>query len=153
MRLDQHLDPELVLTGVDAADATAAIRIFARHLAEKRKTLDPGVVEQELLERERSHSTSMGQGIAIPHATVDGPEAPVLMIARAGRPVPFGPPEDEPAWFFFVLLSPPGLEREHIRILARICRLIRDPALLKALRDAEEAQILSTIGRADRARG
>ena len=77
------------------------------------------------------------------------PEA-VLMVALAPEPVQFGPPETEPVGVFFVLISPPGHEGQHIKLLARICRLVRHPGFMEELRSAPDgAAAVEVIERVD----
>ncbi len=97
------------------------------------------VIAAKLLERERSHPTVMGAGLAIPHATIPGMPAPAIGVALARDPVDFGPADAEPVRVFFVLLSPPGREREHVKLLARICRLARHDDFIDQLEQAEDA--------------
>lgn len=150
MRLTDHLRPDLILPELDASGLAPVVRALAGHLEEHVPGISRSDLEEALLEREKAHTTAMGEGIAVPHATISGLEEPVLFVARAGEPVPFGPPESEPVWIFFVLLSPPGRAREHIKLLARICRLVRHPGFLDDLREAGDAdEILGVIEAVD----
>ena len=107
------------------------------------------VIAEKLLERERTHSTVIGSGLAIPHATVPGLPEPVIGVAIAADPVRFGPPGTDLVRLFFVLLSPPGREREHVKLLARICRLAQHDDFLDQLEgaddDASVIQIIQSI--------
>ena len=78
------------------------------------------MIADKLLERERAHTTMIGSGPAIPHATVPDLPEPVIGVALARDPISFGPPGTDPVRLLFVLLSPPGKEREHVKTLARI---------------------------------
>lgn len=150
MRLTEYLDPDLVFTGVDGTDVDAILGDFSTRLAEHRSEISRDELESALVEREKVHTTTLGRGVAIPHATIAGPEEPVLMVARAREEIQFGPPETDPVLFFFVLVSPPGREREHIKLLARICRLVRAPGFMDELREARDPrEILEVIERTD----
>ena len=108
------------------------------------------IIRDKLLERERVHPTVMGSGLAIPHATVPGLDAPVIGVALARESVPFGGEGGEPARLFFVLLSPPGHEREHVKLLARICRLVRHQGIIDELEAAPDAaHVLEVIESVD----
>jgi mannitol/fructose-specific phosphotransferase system IIA component (Ntr-type) len=96
------------------------------------------LIATKLLERERSHTTVMGSGLAIPHATVPGLQQPVIGVALARQPVAFGPADADPVRVFVVLLSPPGRERDHVKILARICRLMRHDDFIDRMEAAED---------------
>lgn len=150
MRLDRHLRSDLVLPHLEARDAAGVLRQISRHLEAKGVVTSGAALEAKLLAREETHSTALGHGMALPHATVEGLDEPVLMVALATEPVPFGAPEDDPVRVFFVLLSPPGHEGEHIKLLARICRLVRHPGFVDELQGAEDGRAaLDIIERID----
>ena len=140
MRLRDYLRPDLVLTGFSAEDMTTTLQAIAAHLA------DAGVVSTSrealdgLMAREVSHTTVLGHGMALPHTTLDGLEDPVVLVALAPEAIPFGPEDTEPVRIFFALLSPPNREGEHIKILARICRLVRHGNFVEDLLAAPTAE-------------
>lgn len=103
---------------------------------------DEATVRSGLAEREAQHTTVLGGGLAVPHATIEGLAAPALGVARADAPVLFGGEETEPVRLFFVLLSPPGHERDHVKLLGRICRLARTDDFFDRLVKAEDGPTL-----------
>lgn len=133
MRLNEYLRADLVLTDLVADDLHTVVESLADHLAEAGVAPDRGRVSVALAAREAAHTTAMGHGMALPHATIDGIEKPVLMVALAKDAIQFGPEDTDPVRVFFVLLSPPGREGEHIKLLARICRLVRHPGFVDEL--------------------
>ncbi len=150
MRLGAFLREDFVLLGLGARDVEGVVRELSEGAS--RAGIGPvSAIEEKLLERERLHPTVMGSGLAIPHATVPGLDAPVIGVARAGgEPIEFGSAEQEPVRVFFVLLSPPGREREHVKLLARICRLVRHEGFMEELGEAETgASVVEIIQRID----
>ena len=150
MRLRDYLIDDLVLYDLEAQDTLGALEAFGALFEERGQV--PSRVEaiRALAAREESHTTCLGHGVAVPHATVPGLSRPLLLVATTGTPIPFGPPETEPVDIFFVLLSPPGREREHIKLLARICRLAQNPGDLDELRGAGDGEaLLEAILRVD----
>jgi PTS system nitrogen regulatory IIA component len=137
MRLSEFLRSDFVLPHLEARDIDGVVRELSAR-AGSLGVAPADLVARGLLERERSHSTVMGAGLAIPHATVPGLEEPVIGVALAREPVVFGPPGAEPVRVFVMLLSPPGREREHVKILARICRLMRDEDFIDRLEAAAD---------------
>lgn len=138
MRLKEFLHHEFVLLELEANDVDGVVAEVSRK-AGAVGVGDAAVIEEKLLERERLHPTVMGSGLAIPHATVPGLAAPVIGVAlTGGEPVPFGGPDQGEVRIFFVLLSPPGHEREHVKLLARICRLVRHEGFVESLESADE---------------
>ena len=137
MRLKEFLNPEFVVLRLESTDVEGVLAEVARRAAEA-GVGNAEAVEEKLLERERQHPTVMGAGLAIPHATVPGLTAPSIGIALAGDPVDFGGADYDPVQAFFILLSPPGHERDHVKLLARICRLARHEDFLDQLLSAPD---------------
>lgn len=137
MRLSEFLRPDFVLSHLQARDVQGVVEeVSAR--AGSVGVAPEEVIAEKLLEREKVHSTVMGSGLAIPHATVPGLAQPVIGVALARDPILFGPADTDPVRVFVVLLSPPGFEREHVKILARICRLMRHDEFLDELEAAAD---------------
>lgn len=150
MRLSQYLREDLVLTDLTAPDMSGVLSALADHLAYNDAVPSRDEVERGLVAREAAHTTVMGQGMALPHATIGGLDRPVLLVALAPEAIQFGPEDTEPVRLFFVLLSPPGREGEHIKLLARICRLVRHPGFVEELATCTGAgEVLETIRRVD----
>ena len=153
MRLSEYLRPDLVLT-LRLSGVEGVIHALASHLRDRGVVPSSEDVELGLLARERIHSTVLGKGLAVPHMTLAGLERATVMLALAPDPVQFGAPDEQPVGVFFVLLTPPGMESEHVKLLARICRLFREPTFgedLRATRGPEEA--LALIARVERDQG
>src|SRR3989475_9644653 len=83
-----------------------------------------------LQEREQLHSTGIGDGVALPHARnalvglVDGA---IVVFGRHSVGIEYGALDGVAARFFFLLVAPTG--SQHLNILARLSRLLRDPQL------------------------
>ena len=150
MRLKDYLRSDLVLPRLRATTVEGIVSELADHLAETGAVPSRDEVERGLLAREEAHSTALGHGMALPHATIAGIDGPVLLVALAEEAIQFGPPETDPVRVFFVLLSPPGHEREHVKLLARICRLVRHPEFVTSLQSARSGpDAVSIIERVD----
>jgi len=87
-----------------------------------------------LQEREQLHSTGIGDGVALPHARnaiVGLVDRPIVVFGRHAPGVPYGAIDGLPARLFFLLIAP--TVTQHLALLARISRLLRDPKLRQAL--------------------
>jgi mannitol/fructose-specific phosphotransferase system IIA component (Ntr-type) len=146
MRLKDFLRDDFVLLRLQSSDVDGVVDELARHADSA--GVGPGdLIRDKILERERLHPTVMGSGLAIPHATVPGLSSPVIGVALSGdEPIAFGGEDQDPVRIFFVLLSPPGSEREHVKLLARICRLVRHEGFIDSLEAApDEAKVVEII--------
>lgn len=150
MRLTPYIQPGLVLTDLRASGVEDVFHLLAERLAAEGTVSSPEETSRVLLARERAHSTCLGDGIALPHATVPGLDEPLLAVAVAAEPVDVGADELGPVRIFFVLLSPPGRESDHIKLMARICRLARHPEFIDELLEADgPSAALEVIERVD----
>jgi mannitol/fructose-specific phosphotransferase system IIA component (Ntr-type) len=150
MRLSDYLHDGLVIHDLRASDATEVLEAIGARLEENGFLPSRIRAVRALRAREEAHTTVLGKGVAVPHATVPGLQETLLLVARSSDPVPFGPLEEDEATLFFVMLSPPGSEGEHLKLLARICRLLRHPGFLDDVREAADAHgLLQRILAAD----
>ncbi|MDT8367735.1 MAG: PTS sugar transporter subunit IIA [Longimicrobiales bacterium] len=145
MRLRDHLRADLVLADLEATDRLSTIDRIAEFLATREPVLSYDEVREALLLREEAHSTVMGSGLALPHATLPGLDRTLLGIAVARTPIAFGEVGDDEVRLFFVLLSPPGAQGTHIKLLARICRLVRISGVTDDLLGAHSADALVRV--------
>ncbi len=137
MRLIDFVKDNSMMCGFSAGSRGEVIQVLADTLAERGLVASQGEVTDSLTVMEELHTTVIGNGVAIPHATIEGVSKTVLMVAVSAQPVEFGPTDQELCSVFFVLLSPSGCGGEHVRVLARIARLASDPATVELLRSAE----------------
>lgn len=101
-----------------------------------------GVDEQRLLDallqRERLGTTGIGHGIAIPHARISELDRLLGVFARLDRPVDFEALDDQPSDLVFLLVAPDTADAESLKALARIARVLRDPAVQQQLRQERD---------------
>lgn len=142
MRLSEFLEPDLVVLDFQTEGVEDTIKALVERLRDAGAVADTKAVASALIEREASHSTSLGNGVALPHATVPGVDRPVVLVARAPQGVRFGATGGEPVRLFFVLLSPLTEAGRHIKLLARIVRLVRRPGFVASLMEAGNSEAL-----------
>lgn len=129
MKLSELITPELVLQPLQAADKWQAISQLARLPARSGRYDEAMVatVEQALVVRERSMTTGMEHGIAIPHAAVDGLDELTAVLGLSPAGVPFETLDGQPARIIVCLIIPRSKKLMHIRTLAEIARLLWRP--------------------------
>jgi len=100
-----------------------------------------------LLQRERLGSTGIGNGIAIPHGKLAKCHKIFGIFSRLDRPIDFESLDGAPVDLCFLLIAPEHAGADHLKALARIARILRDPAItarLRATRDADGLYALLT---------
>ncbi|MDP2620958.1 MAG: PTS IIA-like nitrogen regulatory protein PtsN [Hyphomicrobiales bacterium] len=102
-----------------------------------------GLVERQifdlLLQRERLGSTGVGHGVAIPHGKLPGLQRICGVFARLDKPINFEAMDDQPVDLVFLLLAPEGAGADHLKALARVARVLREPTAAKKLRGCRDA--------------
>jgi PTS system nitrogen regulatory IIA component len=100
-----------------------------------------------ILQRERLGSTGIGNGIAIPHGKLQKCTKIFGVFARLERPIDFDSLDGAPVDLLFLLIAPVAAGADHLKALARIARVLRDPSItakLRATRDSSGLYALLT---------
>lgn len=116
-------------------DAEGVYRALLETSASYQADLDIDAVLTGLLARERTMSSYLGHGVAIPHAYVEGLSTPICIGARLtgdGRDALRTGDGDE-VRLVFLLLSPAGRAETHLRVLGELARLVADEESLSAI--------------------
>lgn len=102
-------------------------------------------VAAALQERESLGPTGVGQGIALPHARLDGLDGVVGLFMRLEKPLDFDSVDRQPVDLIFALLAPQDAGVEHLKALALVSRTMRDGAMCSKLRANSDAATLHTL--------
>jgi PTS system nitrogen regulatory IIA component len=129
------LDRAAIAPRATATNQRQALNVIAE-IAGRSFGLKVPEVFDALLEREEASSTGVGQGVAVPHAQIEGLDRIRGVFVRLEQPVEFAAIDDRPVDLFFALFAPPSTTTEHLRALARVSRLLRRPDIREQLRKA-----------------
>lgn len=136
MDLGDLLAPQGIIPSLKAKNKKQVLQ----ELSEKAAAIT-GMTAREiydtLLQRERLGSTGFGRGIAIPHVKLRNIKKIVCVFARLAEPVDFDAHDGEPVDLVFVLLAPEHASGDHLKALARISRIVREPSVLERLRKVQ----------------
>ena len=144
-RIKDLLQDDLVLEELKATDKMGVIREFAAHLKLAGKVADPEELVRVLVERESLGSTGIGDGIAIPHGKMGVARGMVVAFGRSKTGVDFQSLDNKPAYLFFLLVTPVDRPGDHLKTLARISRILKNPVLRDNLRNAAHRQELQRL--------
>ena len=144
MEIGDLLTCDGVVDRLPAASKKQVIQEISRRAAEM-TGLDERAVFSVLLERERLGTTGVGEGVAIPHGKIADLDGLCGLFVRLDRAVDFDSIDDRPVDLVFLLLAQEGASADHLKALARVSRLMRDPAVRDSLRAAADADALYTV--------
>lgn len=144
MDIGQWLDRSGIAYRVTAANKRDALGAAAE-IAARTFRLDAREILEALLAREAKGSTGVGHGVALPHARVTGLNRMRAVFLRFETPVDFAAVDEQPVDIMFVLLAPGDAGSEHLRALARVSRLLRQPDLREQIRKARSADAVYAL--------
>ncbi len=133
------LRPEAVHLDLPARTKSAALRALVRGAVQTGLVYDAEALLDAVLEREELLSTAVQKGIALPHPRRPDPylaEESLIVFGRTPAGIPFGAPDGRLTDLFFLLVSCD--DRIHLRILARLTRMLDSPEFRDQLRFAED---------------
>ncbi|HKX46244.1 MAG TPA: PTS sugar transporter subunit IIA [Planctomycetota bacterium] len=143
MRLTELLRPADLVLPLDASDKWDGIAQLVAHLAANGRVPKAAAdaLHEAVLARERSMSTGMERGIAIPHAAVDALERAVgaLGIVRDPEGLAFESIDGRPTRLVVLLLIPRAQKLLHIRTLADVARTLGKEGVCERLAACESA--------------
>jgi fructose-specific phosphotransferase system IIA component len=140
MILTKILQPACVKVPLENKDKEEVIIELVDLLDENGLLSDRDVVLDAVLTREKTRSTGIGSGIAIPHGKCKGVKELVMAIGIAGEPIDFESIDNKPVKIVILLVSPFDQTSPHIQALARISRLMLDEEFKHKLENAGSAE-------------
>ena len=121
------------------------MRLLSRHAA-KALLVDPSEVFDYLVEREKIGTTSVGQGVALPHAVVSGLTQAHTLFLRLKLGVDFNSIDDEPVDVVLCYLAPLDVsDQQRLFALAKLNKLMTNKVVLSLLRGAESRAAVLAI--------
>ena len=133
MRITDLLQPQSVELHVTPADKAAAIHHLTTLMAAGGHLADAAKYEEDVLAREASGSTGLGEGIATPHAKSSGVKTAGLAAMTVPDGVEFESLDGQPARLFFMIAAPEGAADTHIEVLSNLATFLIDPDFKNAL--------------------
>ncbi len=144
MKLGNFISTDGVITKLKASSKKQVLQELAQKAAEiigveRRKIFDI------LVERERLGTTGVGGGVAIPHGKVPNITRLYGLFARAETAVEFDSIDGKPVDLIFLLLAPEAAGADHLKALAKISRLLKDPETCTKLRNSDSSDEIYAV--------
>jgi nitrogen PTS system EIIA component len=139
--LSAMLSPASMAVPLPASTRASVLKELVGLAEQSWHVYDPDAILTAIKQREETASTALASGVAIPHPRRPLPAAlaeSVLAYGRTASGIPYGAPNGELTDVFFLVCCRD--DRTHLRVLARLSRLLLRPAFLDDLRAAETVQ-------------
>ena len=149
MRFSDFLTPARISTTLRVSSKDEAIDALGALLVHDSELTDASTVVQVLRDRESLASTGVGDEVAIPHGRLPSLTQIVAAIAVAPDGVEFDSIDRRPVRIFVAVLAPDRAPGDHLRVLARVSRLLRDARIRAELINAREPADVMAILQAE----
>lgn len=140
MILTQILQPTCVKVPLESKDKESVISELVDLLDAEGLLLDKSEALEAVMTREKTRSTGIGSGIAIPHGKCKAVKELVMAIGIAHEKIDFASIDGKPVGIIILLVSPLDQTGPHIQALARISRLMINEEFKQSLENATSAE-------------
>ena len=142
MLLSELIQEDLIKVGLKARDKWDAIQELVDVLvsAHEIRVNDRTTVIDAVVARERSLSTGLKYGLAVPHGTVDCVADILVALGTSPAGIPFESVDESPARLVILLVIPKGSLKQHVRTLAGVSAFGTRPQLRERVLAASSAQ-------------
>jgi PTS system nitrogen regulatory IIA component len=139
MKILDFIDPQNICTDLKATDKKGVLEELTRPVAEL-TNLEHKELVRVLIEREHLGSTGIGNGIGIPHGKLKNLPALILGVGLSRKGVNFDAIDKKPTHIFFLLLTPDKSTDLHLKLLARISKMLKENSFREKLMAATEKE-------------
>ena len=144
MPLNDLVAPQAIIPALKVNSKKQALHELAAKAADLTGRSEREVFDV-LMQHEKLGSTGVGSGIAIPHGKLAKLDRLFGLFARLDRAIDFDALDGQPVDLVFVLLAPEAAGADHLKALARVARLLRDPDVANKLRDAHASEAIPAV--------
>lgn len=139
------LDGTRIACAAEVASKKRALELLAQLIASSDPTLTQNDVFDSLLARERLGSTGLGFGVAIPHGRTGNVKRAVGAFVQLAQGVDFDAVDRQPVDLMFALLVPQEATDEHLKILASLAEMFKQPEVRQKLRESKTQEALAAV--------
>lgn len=134
------LIPECVETRIIVRKKEELFNHIARSFARQLKDVTAQQVEKALWERENTQNTSVGRGLALPHATIDKADGTRMAVFTTQDPIDYHSATGEKLDIFIVTVGPSSERHIHLELLAGVAQIVLETDIINQLRLAESSK-------------
>ena len=144
MKILEVLQIDAILEDLASTNKKGILEELVTPVAKAANVGEEGLVKV-LLDRERLGSTGIGGGVGIPHGKLKNLDDIVLGFGLSRKGVDFESMDGRPTHIFFLLVTPENSTGLHLKMLARISRLLKDESFKERLTNASSREEIFAI--------
>ena len=144
MELIGYIEDENIDLNFTAKDKEEALKKLAE-LVSNNRNIDSKKILEVLKDREELGSTGIGNGVAIPHGKFEIDKDIIGAIAISKEGVEFNSIDGKPVNIFFVFISSPSATNIHLKLLAKISKLLMNEEIRKSIKNVNSKEDLKKL--------
>ena len=145
MKITDILKKEHIIENLVSTDKESTLDELSSFLKDKGMVSNKETLQSALMEREALGSTGIGENVAIPHAKISAIDQVVTVFGRSIKGIEFDSLDKKPVHFIYLVLAPMNSSGQHLKVLARISRLLKNKSLRESIISATEANQIYAI--------
>jgi len=145
MKICGLLREDHIILDLKSREKKQILEEFVSSLKKRGLISEDKVILEELLERESLGSTGLEKGIAVPHALTDKVREPFLALAVIKKGMDFEAVDQMPTYVILLLLGNKDNPGFQLKVLAHICRLVKETRVVEKIRKAKSPQDICLI--------
>ncbi len=147
MKLNEFIKKKSICIDTDFDSKKTLFKEIGK-IIENETNINSLKIIEKLNEREMLGSTGVGEGVAIPHAKVDGLIKTIVLFFRLKAPVDFSASDKKKVDIIFTIIAPEDSQSEHLLILSSISNFLKKKGMLNKLRSYRNVdEIMSSFSK------
>jgi calcium-translocating P-type ATPase len=145
MKITSFVERNLVSADLKSHTRDDVFSEILDHITRYKKLKDTKLIYQNLLAREAKGSTDIGNGVALPHARIEGLKEPIVFVGVAKRGINFHAIDGNPVHVVILFLTPLEDTATHLKILSSITALLEKRYIVERMMRTESDEELYDI--------
>jgi nitrogen PTS system EIIA component len=145
MQLDQIFKIEFIRADLLAKTKIEALEELVNTIIQGGVKLKASLIIEILQQRENLGSTGIGDGVAIPHGKIPELDELIVAFGRSPEGIAYDSLDGKPAHLFFLLLAPENSSGYHLKVLAKISKMLKIANFRKMLLKAKSQREIYKI--------
>ncbi|UCE21391.1 MAG: PTS sugar transporter subunit IIA [Candidatus Aminicenantes bacterium] len=145
MKVHEYLKESHIILDLEPGEKRHVLEKFVSALKKRGLISKEKVILDELLKREALGSTGLEKGIAVPHALIKKIKEPIVALALIKEGIDFKAVDQMPTYIVLVLLGDKDNPGFQLKLLAHICRMVKETDFVENVKTAETSQDVWSI--------
>jgi mannitol/fructose-specific phosphotransferase system IIA component (Ntr-type) len=145
MKICGYLKESHIFLDLESGDKKDVLAAFMSGLKTRGLIDDEQGILDKLLERETLCSTGLEKGIAVPHTLTDQVDEPLLALALVKKGMKYESVDQMPTYVLLLILGNSNNPGEQLKILAHICRLVKETDVVEKIKKIESPSEICRI--------